>query len=153
MFFLFVYKWSWPQTGTHSWWSVHGSVMRLRQGSEPVKAGVGLSSSSLFLAEFGASVGRGCYSAASSCGPASRGLVWLCLHGQQHPAALCGHGSELMRWMPLLAPDALLLQTREHLSLLAITGLIQILHRYRYRSSSANYNSIRQGERGTCLKA
>lgn len=37
---------------------------------------------------------RGCYSAASSCGLASRSLVWLCLHGQQHPAPVCGRGSE-----------------------------------------------------------
>jgi len=28
---------------------------------------------------------RGCYSAASSCGPAPRGLVWLRLHRQHHP--------------------------------------------------------------------
>lgn len=56
------------------------------------------------------------------------------------------------RWIPLLAPDTLLLQTREHLSLFTITVLIQISHKHRYCSSFTNYDSIRQGGRGACLK-
>lgn len=56
--FLFVYKWSWPQTGTHSWWSVHCSMIRLRLGSEPMEAGVGLSNSILLLASFAEGLDR-----------------------------------------------------------------------------------------------
>lgn len=37
---------------------------------------------------------RGCNSAASFCRPAPQGPVWLCLRREQHPAPLCGRGSE-----------------------------------------------------------
>lgn len=71
--------------------SVHSSVIRLRQGSK------GWSGAELFQFTPGLIWSwrwRGCHSAVSSHGLAPRGLVWLCLCGQQHPVPVCGRGSE-----------------------------------------------------------